>query len=1118
MICAQCKTENPDGLKFCNECGAAFKASCASCGFENAPTAKFCGNCGSPIAGSAAAAIKQPGTSAIRLAEAVDTATLDGERKTVTALFADIKGSTELMERLDPEEARAIIDPALKIMVDAVRRYEGYVVQSTGDGIFALFGAPVAHEDHPQRALYAALQILQELRNHAHGRGDQERPTLEARIGINTGEVVVRTVEIGGKVEYTPIGHTANLASRLQTAAPAGSIAVSEHTRKLVEGYFELRSLGPMTVKGVTESLKIFEVTGLGPLRTHFELSARRGLTRFIGREREMQQINHALESAMDGHGQLVAIVADAGTGKSRLFHEFKVTLSAEYKLLEAYSVSHGMASAWLPTLELLRSYFALQDADNAAQRRDKINAALASLDPALSDVQPYLFGLLGIQESPDLLAQMAPQIRRQRTLEAIKRIIVRESLEQPTVIIFEDLHWIDSESQALLDLLADSIAGARLLLLVNYRPEYRHEWSGRSHYLQLRLDPLGAENARTMLAALLGEGAELDGLRRLIAERTAGNPFFIEEMVQALFEQGILARNGGVELVRPLAEAHLPVTVQGVLAARIDRLPPDGKELLQALAVIGNEFPLALARRVTQLSEEALQHGMANLRLSEFIYERPLSADIEYSFKHALTHEVAYNSLLVQRRKILHERAGQSLESLFTEQLDDHLVELARHYRHSDNVSKAIEYLGRAGQQGIQRSANTDAVANLTAAIGLLRKLPHSPENAQRELVLQLALAVGLAAIKGFSAPEVERTVIRARELGEQLGDVPELFRALHGLWAVLFIRAEFREAYGLAEQLMARAQSKNDSTLLVSAHFALGDTSFNMGKLLLAREHLEAVISLYDSERHSAFALQTFVDVKVNALGYVAMTLWTLGYPDQARVRAHEAVEFAQAVRHPHSLAGAENMLGIVEGWLRENSAVQVTAERLIPLCTEHGLRLWLTASMVQRGWAIAEQGDDEQGISLMQEGLSLYRATGAEIGLPYHLCGLAEAYIRAARYGEGAIVLEEALVAADKSDERQYEAEIYRMRGELLLKRNPSNPIEALTSFQRAIAISQNQTAKSLELRATMSLARLLAKQGRRDKARAILADIYNWFTEGFDTADLKEAKALLDELSR
>ena len=490
---------------------------------------------------------------------------------------------------------------------------------------------------------------------------------VEARVGVNTGEVVVRTIETGGHTEYTPVGHVTNLAARMQTAAPAGSIAASEATQRLCEGYFEFRALGPTAIKGLDAPVEVYEVVRAGPLQDALPArgaawadEVRRARTRACGR------CSARWSWRWSGHGQIVAVVAEAGTGKSRLFYEFKATLPAECKLLEAYSVSHGKASAWLPVLELLRGYFGLQDADDATTRREKVSAVLATLDPTLSDALPYLLGLLGIQEGPDPLAQMAPQVKRRRTFDAIKRIIVRESLNQPILVIFEDLHWIDGETQALLDLLADSIANSRVLLLVNYRPEYRHEWTNKSYYTQLRLDALGRESVGVMLSALLGEGIEVAPLKRLVIERTEGNPFFIEEMVQALFDEGALVRNGAVKVTRSLSQLRLPATVQGILAARIDRLAPEQKDLLQMLAVIGRESSLGLISQVASQTDTQLERMLAELQASEFIYEQPALADAEYVFKHALTQEVAYNSLLMERRKLLHERTGQALESMF--------------------------------------------------------------------------------------------------------------------------------------------------------------------------------------------------------------------------------------------------------------------------------------------------------------------------------------------------------------------------------------------------------------------------------------------------------------------
>src|ERR1700733_6072526 len=545
MRCSKCGPESPSGRKFCAECGPPFANRCAKCGAESSATAKFCEDCGAPLGAPASASSKKSNDSSIRVADSSASENLEGERKTVTALFADIKGSTELEQDLDPEEARAIVDPALRLMIDSVRRYDGYVVQSTGDGIFAIFGAPVAHEDHPQRALYAALRMQEELKRYSAKLVADGGMPIEARVGVNTGEVVVRSVTTGeGQTEYTPIGHTANLASRMQAVAPTGSIAISEQTRKFVEGYFQLGPMGPTKVKGVTEPVSVYEVTGLGPLRTRLQRAAARGLTKFVGREREMEAMRNAAQLARGGHGQIVAAMAEAGTGKSRLIFEFKAKNQSGWNVLETFSVSHGKASAYFPVIDLLNSYFEISSEDDARKRRERVNGKVLTLDRSLEDTIPYLFALLGIGEGAELqrhwedtfdrldqylhevqrkdpLAQMDAQVRKRRTLDAIKRLLLRESLNQPLMVIFEDLHWIDEATQEFLNLLADSLGTAKLLLLVNYRPEYSHKWNSKTYYTQLRLDPLGQTSALEMLTALLGDGTDLLPLKRLIIERT---------------------------------------------------------------------------------------------------------------------------------------------------------------------------------------------------------------------------------------------------------------------------------------------------------------------------------------------------------------------------------------------------------------------------------------------------------------------------------------------------------------------------------------------------------------------------------------------------------------------
>src|SRR5713101_3205806 len=997
MRCTKCNYDNPADALFCMKCGTKVENRCSSYNTVNPADANFCRKCGGAL--GAGVPVSSPSPRAALEAPRVEVTHerqtaegLEGERKTVTALFADIKGSTELMEDLDPEEARAIVDPALKLIIDAAHRYDGYIVQSTGDGIFALFGAPVAHEDHPQRALYAALRLQEDLKRYS------------AKVLADGG------APIQGRV--------------------------GENTRRLCEGYFILKPLGATRVKGLSELVNVYEVTGLGPLRTRLQRAAGRGLTKFVGREPEIEALKHAAELARQGHGQIVAAMAEPGVGKSRLLFEFKATSQSGWMVLETFSVSHGKASAYLPVIDLLHGYFEITADDDGRRRRQKIIGKLLELDRALEDTVPYLYALLGIAEGDDPIAQMDAQIRKRRTLEGIKRILLRESLNQPLMVIFEDLHWIDGETQAFLNLLADSIGTAKILLLVNYRPEYAHQWNSKTYYTQLRLDPLAQDSADEMLTALLGDGKDLAPLKRLIVERTEGNPFFMEEMVLALFDEGALVRNGAVKLTRSLNQLKIPPTVQAILASRIDRLPTDEKDLLQTLAVIGREFPLALVGRLLSTSDDELNRMLSDLQLAEFIYEQPATGDIEYIFKHALTQEVAYHALLVQRRKLLHERAGEVLESMFADQLDDHLGELARHYSRSDNAAKAVEYLGRAGQQALQRSAHADAISSLIVAVDLLQRLPDGPERIQRELLLQLVLGSALIAVKGYAAPETERAFTRARALCERVGDPPELFPALWGLWLTYLVSGELRKAYELAEQLLQRAQSAHDPALLMYAHSALGSSSYWMGELLPARKHVEIAISLDDRERHR---LLTFryggAHAGTTCLLLAAATLWLLGYPDQALKRGNEALAFAQGLSHPLSLAFTEFFFAILRQSRREARAAQEAAEGVIALCVEHGVPGWLAMATSVHGWAMAEQGRNEEGIAQIEEGLAAARTTGAGLWRPHLLCLVAEAYGKADRLDGGLCAWAEALGPHEKNEIRSYKSEIPRVKGELL-----------------------------------------------------------------------------------
>jgi class 3 adenylate cyclase/predicted ATPase len=1117
MRCGSCNNDNPEGARFCNSCGAALQLRCPQCEALNRPGSKYCNQCGFALA--LIAAQPEPAGPNIGLSQPVASDFVPtGERKLVTALFVDIINSTGLQQDLDPEEARAIVDPALQLMIDAVRRYGGHVVQSTGDGIFALFGAPIAHEDHPQRSLYAALRLQDEIRRYSEGLRAEGKQPIQIRAGANTGEVVVRPIKTGDEqTEYTPIGHTVNLASRVQSLAKASSIVISDATRSLVEGYFALSPLGSAHVRGINEPINIYEVTGLGPLRTRLERSAGRGLTRFVGRGQEKDTFRRAADLARSGSGQILALMAEPGVGKSRLFFEFKTEASGSFTVCEAFAVSHGKGAAYLPIVELLRGYFAVNANDDAVAREGKIRSKTQDLAADLTDAVPYLNALLEAGDDRQRLAAMDAGLRRTRTLDAILRLFLSEGERRPLLLIIEDLHWLDDESQAVLDLLAGAIASAKILLLVNYRPEYELRWGGMFHCRQLRLESLDRGHATDLLTAILGEDARLAQLKELIIETTGGTPFFMEETVQSLFDEGALERrDSGVELVRALSSLRIPPTVQTILAARIDRLQNDEKTLLQTLAVLGREFVLSLARAVAGKSEDELERLISKLQLGEFVYEQPSVNDVEYIFKHALTQEVAYNSVLVERRRSLHEHVGQAIETLYGPSLDDYVGDLAHHFSRSGNRAKAVEYLRRAGMQAMSRGAIRQAVEDFETALGLLKSLP--PDLAGRDGVeLQLLNPLGTAyiAVRGYAAPEVGPIFSRAREICGVIGEPQQQFAMLFGNFAWRVVRGEMDRSLALAEEALLFAEKADDRGMWIEALFLKGVTLFYRGDFAGARALYERALANYDDrDLTRSWALRVGEDAGVTHRCYLALTLWHLGFADQARRLNRETRELARSIRHPFSLAYAQHHTSWLYQLMKLPNETLLFSDEQIHTSAEQGFPLFQATGTIYNAAAQLLQGRARRVVPVLRNGLDAYRATGAGLSLPYYLCLLAEAYARAGLTDEAASAIADALQHVETSGERSQEAELHRLRGELAL--GDGQTAEAEEEFQTAIGIATSQGSKAWELRSAASLARLYQRLGRREEARAPLETAYGAFTEGFDTPDLQDAKTLLATL--
>jgi class 3 adenylate cyclase/tetratricopeptide (TPR) repeat protein len=1113
MRCHVCRSEIDGRGRFCTECGSALNRICPSCHAENPAMARFCGQCATRLesAPEQAAPFHTHPTVTIDDDGSAPDPMLEGERKLVSVLFADIKGSVELMVELDAEEARAIVDPALRLMVDAVQTYEGYVVQTTGDGILALFGAPAAYQDHPRRAIHAGLAMQATLRAFSDGLVQQSKSPIEVRIGINTGEAVVRALNTGGRLEYNGIGHTVNLAARLQTTAPPGSIAVGSLTAKLTEGYFDLRVLPPMVLKGIREPVTAHEVTGVGLLRRHMEIALRRGLSKFVGRDGDMALLHAAFQQTLDGRGRIVATVTGPGTGKSRLLYEFLRTVPANCRVLEAYALSHGKGTPWLPVIDLLHGYFDLRPGDGPSDRRQKIACALTALDPELADRAPYLVGLFGLNEGNDPLVRMDATVRRARTIDAINQIFLAEARRAPLILIFEDLHWVDEPTRLLLDALATVIANARILLLATWRPEFAGLWRANPAYTELRLAPLAADCAAELLDSLLPDAKQLAPFKQFIIEKAAGNPFFIEEIVRSLFEDGTIARVGGILwLAKPLGQLRLPQTVQDTLAERIDKLPPSHKDVLQTLAVIGDRLPVELVGEVCVRTRHRLAEILSELHRADFIYGQAGQNSATFFFKHALTQEVAYGTLVSDRRRRLHERVAAAMEQLYAERLDDHVSQIAHHYSRTGDMPKAIHYLGRAGEIAVQRAAHAEAVENLKATLNLLASLPESPERAAQEARFCLALGVSLTTQLGYAASDVGAAYERAWRLSAELDDIAQVAAAVRGHSMFSIVRADYGTAVRLANQLFPlRSESRayESERLMI-----LGLASLYTGATQEAERHfLEAISATADDGRMGT--IQYSGHTKAICLSYLAIGVSFLGYPERAVRYSNKGIALGQRVSIPITIAQTNGMYGILTLTQRRYAVAEKYWDWTIGYAAEHGFPYWQTLGKLLKGRLIAARDPDSTGIAQFDEYLGIYLASGARIGVPWFYSMRAEMFLARGDPEEGLRSIDDGFGMIRQTNECSHEAELHRLHGELLLLRDGGNGADAARDcFRLSLDVARRQAAKSFELRTAISLARLLQSERRPEAGVELLSQVLAWFTEGHATPDLQDARAL------
>jgi class 3 adenylate cyclase/tetratricopeptide (TPR) repeat protein len=1050
---------------------------------------------------------------------------LTGERKQVTVLFADLKDSTELIRGLDPEAAQQLLDPAIHIMMDAVHRFEGTVNQVLGDGIMALFGAPIAHEDHALRACYAALAMQAVMRAYT----DEVRRTrgleLRMRVGLNSGEVVVRAIGNDLHMDYSAVGETTVLAARMEQMATPGTIRFSAATLRLVEGLVQVAALGPVPVKGLEEPVEVFELTGASHLRRRLQAAATRGLTPFVGRQHELEALHQALTQAQDGHGQVVALVGEAGVGKSRLVHEVIHSHRTQgWRVLESASVSYGKATPYFPVIDLLKRYCQIDDGDAARTIRARVTGQVLTLDETLQDTLPALLALLDVLPDDSPFLHLDPSQRRQRTLEALRRVLLRESQVQPLLLVFEDLHWIDSETQALLDRLIDSLPTAPLLLLVNYRPEYQHAWGSRTYYTQVRLDPLPPASTEVFLTGLLGNDPSLAPLLPLLLARTAGNPFFLEESVRALVETAALVGTpGAYRLAAPLQGLPVPATVQAVLAARIDRLGPEEKGLLQTAAVLGTDVPFALLRTIADVPEVTLHRSLAHLQAAEFLYETRLFPEPEYTFKHALTHEVAYGSLLLERRRGLHARLVEAIEALApdrgTEVVSgakdfpsgrpgsDQVERLAHHALRGEVWDKAVTYCQQAGARANDRAAFREAMTFFEQALQALAHLPETDDT--RALAIDIRLALGDVLTQLGEHGRRLALLGKAETLARALDDRARLGRALASLALALRIIGDPDGAMAASRQALDLAVALGDRALQEHASTLLGNVSYAIGDFGQAAEILRRLVEAADRESGAPRS-----DVRLEPQASLARTLGALGAFAEGRRRAEEALRLAM-------LEGRGATPIIVHAFSSRLYLDQGDLEHAIRLC-DQGLALsrasgnrnmlpWLVASL---GYAYTLQGRLAEGRALLEEAVSEGVGTGARRAVFW--AWLSEG---CRLEGHGAEALQHARQALDlalQQKDRGDEVLALHQLGVVQANADPPDVAQAEVYYQQALALAEELGMRPLQAHCHHGLGRLYGKTGRGTPARAALATAIDLYRDMAMTFWLPQAEAALTQV--
>jgi predicted ATPase/class 3 adenylate cyclase len=1133
MRCLQCGTDNKGERKFCAACGHSLATyPCPGCGFANESNDRFCGGCGRGLEPVGVAA---PGTFAPSGENNSGTPTANvmafgsgrlpsGERRQITVVFCDVVDSTHLSQQLDLEDYGEVMRAYHAAGTEVINRHGGYIARYLGDGILSYFGYPQAHENDPRRAIQAALEIIATLPKLNH-RLQSLYPAmrdlpLRVRIGVHTGLAVVSEIGAGSYVDPAGVvGETPNIAARLQASTPPDSVVISGASYKLAEGYFICEAKGAQPLKGIAAPIEMYRVLGESGAHDRFEVVSRIGLNALVGREREFAQLNDAWTEAKEGRGQVLLVSGEPGIGKSRLAQELKERVVGEGRLrIEFRCSQYHRNSTYHPIVEYLQRLYGIGREVPEEERPGLLEEALRRQKLPLSEVYPLFAALFSIPENPRFpQLALTPQRQRERTHKLLLDLLLNETASGPVLTVWEDLHWADPSTLEIFNLLTSHTKAYPLMVLGTARPEFIAQWNQPADARHLVLSRLNQREVEMIINAVTGAKPLPAEVVIQIVSKTDGVPLFVEELVKMVLESGMLnERDGQYELAGPLPSLAIPSTLHDSLMARLDRLSMV-REIAQLGATLGRDFSYSLIRAVSGIDEAALRNGLGALVGAELLFQHGSLPDATYYFKHALIQEAAYESLLRSRRTQTHLHIARVLEERFPLVAEAQPELLAHHYTAANYKDKAIDYWQRAGEGAARRSANKEAVNHFTAGLNLLASTPDTIERAQRELTMRVALGAPLIATKGFSAPEVAATYMRARELCQQLGETPSLFPVLFRMRSYYLVHGEAETAHELGEQMLRLAQNTGDDHFLIEGHYAVGAALFYLGEFVRARDHFRSMTAMYDQGRHSSHAYLYGQEPGVASLSYEAWLLGFLGYPAQALAKIEQALELAEATAHPFSQGFAAVFAAVFFGQRGDIENTLRCAEMALQVSREHGFPLWEANGIIMRGWAFARMGRYEESIAMIPEGLARYRAIGAEIVRPHFLGLLAEVYGDAGQPETGLTVLEEALAIVNKNHLRNFEAaDLYRLKGELLHRASSGNLREASAYLQEALRIASTQQAKAAELRAAIALSRILRDQGNHHQAKDQLAKIRGWFAEGFDTRDLENARAMLAEL--